>query len=216
MIAYSGRAAASARRALLLCSLLGVLLSACGQASTTATTSDDTPPLPTAPIVLEAPTPLTDFQMPGTTGQDLRLSDFQGSYAVLFFGYTHCPDVCQQVMASIAGALTRLTEEQRARVDVVFVTTDPARDDRRTLRHYLDRFDPSFVGLTGDLATITRVAAGLKVFVERGERLPSGGYEVAHGTPVIGITADDRAPIVWTEGTPATDLAEDVAGLLAG
>ena len=98
----------------------------------------------------------------------------------------------------------------------MFVTTDPARDDRRTLRRYLDRFDPSFVGLTGDLRTITRVAAGLKVFVERGERMASGGYEVAHGTPVIGITGDDRAPIVWTEGTPATDLAEDIAGLLAG
>ena len=157
-------------------------------------------------------TPLTD-----TTGAPYSLAaDTDKPLTLVFFGYTHCPDVCQQVMASIAGALTRLTEEQRARVDVVFVTTDPARDDRRTLRHYLDRFDPSFVGLTGDLATITRVAAGLKVFVERGERLPSGGYEVAHGTPVIGITADDRAPIVWTEGTPATDLAEDVAGLLAG
>ena len=75
---------------------------------------------------------------------------------LVFFGYTHCPDICQVVMANIASALTRLDDAQRAQVGMVFVTTDPARDDAATLRAYLDRFDPSLRGLTGDLPEIVR------------------------------------------------------------
>ncbi len=110
----------------------------------------------------------------------------------MFFGYTHCPDICQVVMATIASALTRLDEQDRERVEVVFVTTDPARDDEQTLRAYLDRFDPTFIGLTGDLQTIIDVGKPLAVAVEQGEKLPSGGYEVTHSTQVTAI--DDRRP----------------------
>ena len=133
----------------------------------------------------------------------------------MFFGYTNCPDICQVVMATIASALTRLDEADRDRVEVVFVTTDPARDDEAALRTYLDRFDPSFVGLTGDLQTIIDVADPLAVAVEQGEKLPSGGYEVTHGTQVTGINAEDRVPIVWTQGTSASALADDIHRLLA-
>ena len=66
------------------------------------------------------------------------------------------------------------------------MTTDPARDTRQALRTYLDRFDPAFIGLTGDLETIIDVGKPLGVAVEQGEKLPSGGYEVTHSTQVIG------------------------------
>ena len=98
---------------------------------------------------------------------------------------------------------------------MVFVTTDPARDDEPTLRTYLDRFDPSFIGLTGDLQTIIDVGKPLAVAVEQGEKLPSGGYEVVHSTQVTAINDDDRVPILWTQGTSASDLADDIHQLLA-
>jgi len=156
-------------------------------------------------------TPLTD-----TDGAPYSLAaDTEQPLTLVFFGYTNCPDICQVVMATIASALTRLDEADRDRVEVVFVTTDPARDDEAALRTYLDRFDASFVGLTGDLQTIIDVADPLAVAVEQGEKLPSGGYEVTHGTQVTGINAEDRVPIVWTQGTSASALADDIHRLLA-
>jgi protein SCO1/2 len=117
-------------------------------------------------------------------------------------------------MANLASAMTRLDEQQRDRVDVVLVTTDPARDDGPALREYLDRFDPTFIGLTGDLADITHIGDALGVYIEKGRKLPGGGYEVDHGTPVVAIDAEDRAPIVWTQGTSAAEIAEDVSRML--
>lgn len=134
---------------------------------------------------------------------------------LVFFGYTQCPDICQAVMADVTSALARLDEAQAAQVDLWFVTTDPARDDPATLRAYLDRFDPGFEGLTGPLGRITRLAAEVHVAVEKGRRLPSGGYEVTHGTPVLGVRPDGTVPILWTEGTSSSKLAEDIAVLLA-
>jgi len=155
-------------------------------------------------------TTLTD-----TEGKPYSLADdTDRPLTLVFFGYTRCPDICQVVMSSLASAMTRLDEQDRNRVDVAFVTTDPARDDPHTLRSYLDRFDPSFIGLTGDLDTIIDVGKPLAVAVERGERLPSGGYEVSHSTHVTAINDRDRVPIVWTQGTSAAQFADDIHRLL--
>jgi protein SCO1/2 len=154
-------------------------------------------------------------QLTDTSGAPYSLaSSTDKPLTLVFFGYTHCPDICPMVMADLASAMTRLDPAQRAQVDVVMVTTDPARDDEATLRAYLDRFDPAFIGLTGDLKTITKAGAALGVFIARGKELPGGGYEVDHGTPVVAIDARDRSPIVWTQGTSAAQFAEDVARIL--
>jgi protein SCO1/2 len=110
--------------------------------------------------------------------------------------------------------MTRLDDTDRDQVDVVFVTTDPQRDDEATLRRYLDRFNPDFIGLTGPLATIIRIGRALAIAVEQGDKLPSGGYDITHGTSVLGIDSDDRVPVVWDQETSATQYAADVHQLL--
>ncbi len=158
---------------------------------------------------------MPDVSLTATDGSAYSLS--QGPDAALtlvFFGYTQCPDICQVVMADITSALARLDAPTREQVAMLFITSDPARDDPATLREYLDRFDPSFEGLTGPLARIVRVGERLGVAIEKGPRLPSGGYEVAHGTQIVGVEADGRAPIVWTQGTSAEQLAHDIVRLL--
>jgi protein SCO1 len=135
---------------------------------------------------------------------------------LVFFGYTHCPDICQIVMSDIASAVTRLDPADRGKVGMLFITSDPARDDPEVLRKYLDRFNPDFEGLTGDLDRIVEAGNALGVAIEKGTKMPSGGYEVAHGTQIVGVDAKDRAPIVWTEGTSAADLAADITALLHG
>lgn len=166
--------------------------------------------------VLTTPYDVLDRSLRDTSGARYSLvGDTDRPLTLVFFGYTQCPDICQIVMSSVASGLTRLSDEQRKQVDVVVVTTDPARDDERALRRWLDHFDPGFIGLTGSLSDIVAVAEPLKVYVEKGERLPSGGYEVEHGTPVLGIDDGDRASIVWTEGTSPVQFAEDISALLA-
>lgn len=166
-------------------------------------------------VVLPKPYDVPDVTLTDAAGQPYDLpADATKPLTLVFFGYTHCPDICQVVMANIASSLTRLDADQRAKVQMEFVTTDPARDDVRTLHSYVQRFDPAFDGLTGDLPTIVRLGKAFDVPVEKGEKLASGGYDVAHGTQIVGLLPDGRAPFVWTEGTDPAALAEDVSTIL--
>jgi protein SCO1/2 len=193
-------------------------LSGCGQdeespALTSGITVQDDDGMNGAVLTEEYVVP--DTTLTATDGSTYSLTkDTTKPLTLVFFGYTNCPDICQVVMSDIASAMTRLDSSERAGVDMLFITSDPARDDPAALREYLDRFDPEFEGLTGDLDEIVRVANELGVPIEKGTKMPSGGYEVAHGTQIVAINAQDRSPIVWTEGTPAGDLAEDITKLL--
>jgi protein SCO1 len=170
-----------------------------------------------AGVDLAQPYHRPSFTLTDTTGAEFDFRTATGGRpTLLFFGYTNCPDICQVVMQTLASAMTRLEKADREQVDVVFVTTDPARDDQAALRAYLDRFDPAFIGLTGPLPRIVEIGKDLAVAVEHGEKLPSGGYDVTHGTSVLGIDSDDEVPIVWTHGTSATQYAADVHQLLDG
>ncbi|CUR54059.1 Electron transport protein SCO1/SenC [metagenome] len=165
--------------------------------------------------VLEEQYVVPDITLTDDTGAPYNLAtDTTAPLTLVFFGYTNCPDICQAVMAALASAMTRLDDAQRAEVDVVFVTTDPARDDEATLTTYLDRFDPGFVGLTGRLADIEALGKDLGVFIAKGVKLPSGGYEVDHSTQVIAVDAAHRSPIVWTYGTSSAQFASDIIRLL--
>ena len=168
-------------------------------------------------VMLPKPYSLAHVDLRSTDGRSFDLAtDADRKLTLVFFGYTHCPDVCQVVMANLASALTRLPEAQRARVGMVFVTTDPARDTATVLRSYLDRFDPTFEGLTGDLATIGRLGRTVGVAIEKGQKLASGGYDVTHGTQVVGLEKGGSAPYVWTEGTDPASFASDITTILEG
>ena len=157
-----------------------------------------------------AATPLTD-----TTGAPYSLTkDTDKPLTLVFYGYTNCPDICGIVMGNLAAAMTRLSAADRADVDVVYVTTDPARDTEKVLRGYLDRLDPDFIGLTGDLHALVDIALPMGVGITKGRRLPSGGYDVTHGTTVTAIDASDQAPVYWPQETSAAEYADDLHTLL--
>jgi protein SCO1 len=129
---------------------------------------------------------------------------------LVFFGYTKCPDICLVVMSDITASVARLPVEDRDKIGMLFITSDPARDDPQTLRAYLDRFNPTFEGLTAPIGEIKKVGTALGVAIEKGEKLPSGGFGVAHGSQVVGVLPDGSAPLVWTEGTSSKDFAADI------
>lgn len=139
---------------------------------------------------------------------------------VVLFAYTNCPDVCSTQLADITAARRGLPEDLRQRIGVVMITTDPARDDAATIRRYLDRFDPSFVGLRADEATLAAVAESLGVAFTGIEPAPegadaAGGYEVGHGAQLIGFGPDGLARVLWLPGTPVGAIRADLERLAA-
>jgi protein SCO1/2 len=164
--------------------------------------------------VLDRPYRLPDVTLTDTSGRPFQLrADTRKPVTLVFFGYTHCPDVCNTVLADVAAAQRRLDPALRDDIELVFLTTDPARDTPAAIREYLDRFDPAFVGLTGGLSVIEEVAHHLGVALTGVTRLPGGGYEVGHGAQVIGFISDDEGKLVWTPGTSVADLRHDFARL---
>jgi protein SCO1/2 len=160
-----------------------------------------------------APYRMPDVTLTATNGEPFNLiTDTGYPVTLVFFGYTHCPDVCPLVLQDATAALNQLPSDVRDETQLLFVTTDPARDTPDVVRQYLDRFDPDFVGLTGRLPRIIRAADAMGVAIEGMKRLPSGGYEVGHGAQVIGF-AGNEAPVIWTQGTPVPDMAEDIVTL---
>ena len=168
-----------------------------------------------AGALLTKPYDVPDVTLDDTAGKPFSVTrDTRGRLTVMFFGYTKCPDICQVVMGTIASAYARLDPSEKKQVQVLFVTTDPARDTGPVLRRYLDRLDPSFEGLTGDLGTIDRLGKPMGIFIKKGEKLPSGGYEVSHSTTVIAIGGHDTAPLVWSATVSPSELATDIRALL--
>jgi protein SCO1/2 len=165
---------------------------------------------------LDRPYSLPAATLTDTGGNKFNLvTSTKKPVTLVFFGYTNCPDVCPTVMADVASALTKLDEPVRNQVQLLFITTDPARDTGPVIRKYLDRFDPSFVGLTGSLTEIKDVAKAVGVPVEGMKKLPSGGYEVGHGAQVLGFGKNDKANVLWLSNAAIGDLAHDFGKLVA-
>jgi protein SCO1/2 len=163
---------------------------------------------------LPEPYTMPEISLTDTSGRPYSLATTPSKpVTLLFFGYTHCPDVCIAVLSDVSLALQRLTPADRDQIQLVFVTTDPARDQEKQIRGYLDRFNPSFVGLTGPLSTIKRAAGDVGVDIQGMKKLPSGGYEVGHSAQVIGFSRDSGV-VLWTPGTPIGALKHDFALLV--
>ncbi len=181
----------------------------------TACSGGSEPEVELTGTVLDPPFEVSSTPLVDTNGEPYSLTrNTDKDLTLVFFGYIKCPDVCQTVMSSLAMAMTRLDERDRERVDVVYVTTDPARDTEQAIKDYLTRLDPTFVGLTGELDTIVEVAKPLGVGITQGERLPSGGYDVTHSTTITGVDSDDDGTILWDSETSSGDFASDIHQLL--
>ena len=123
--------------------------------------------------------PRPDLALRTTDGALLDLGDRpDGEVTLLFFGYTHCPDLCPTTMADLARARATLAREVRERVHVVFVTEDPARDTPELLREWLDRFDPEFTGVIGGNEEIAAVLTAL--YLPESSHVADPSQEVAH------------------------------------
>ena len=158
------------------------------------------------------PLPKPQFTLADTSGApfDLRLQT-KGYVTLLFFGYTHCPDMCPLQMSLIGRVLKKMPVDEADQYKVIFVTTDPARDTPKALRSWLDNFDKRFIGLTGSDAAIkaAQIASGLPP-AEKSEGRSDGTYDVGHAAFVLAYTKDNFAHVIYPVGVPMEDLLHDL------
>ena len=158
------------------------------------------------------PLPKPKFTLTDTSGAPFDFAfKTQGYTTLLFFGYTHCPDVCPLQMSIIAQAFKKIPPDAADRFKVVFVTTDPERDSPQALRSWLDHFDKRFIGLTGSEAAIeaAQIAADLSPAKKSAVR-PDGAYEVGHAAFVFAYTKDDLAHVIYPGGVKEEDWVHDL------
>jgi protein SCO1/2 len=140
----------------------------------------------------------------------------KGKLTLLFFGYTHCPDVCPVHMTNIAAVLHAFSWARRDSIRVLFVTTDPERDTPDRLRTWLESIDPSFIALRGTQAALDSAQRGLGLSAAM--RLPgahAGDYQVGHAGQVLAVFPDGRARYAYPFGIRQAEWAHDLPKLLS-
>jgi cytochrome oxidase Cu insertion factor (SCO1/SenC/PrrC family) len=158
---------------------------------------------------------LPDTRLTGTDGRPYDLRErTAGKISMLFFGFTHCPDICPTTMADVSGAMRLLTPAERGKVQVIFISADPARDTPRALKAFLGRFDPSFAGLTGPAKKIHKAAADVKISVSDPPARSKGDYVVSHGSQVLVFGPDGVGRLLFSYGTSAGPMARDLKTLI--
>ena len=154
-----------------------------------------------------------DFHLRDAQGHERSLADYRGKAVVLFFGYTQCPDVCPTTMAELQGVMQALGPEAD-RVQVLFVTLDPARDTPALLAQYVPGFDRRFVGLYGDEATTVRTAKDFKVFFQRVPGATPTTYTLDHTAGTYVFDPQGHIRLFIRQGQPATTVVHDLRQLL--
>ncbi len=153
------------------------------------------------------------FSLNDDRGRSVSAQDYRGKVTLLFFGYTHCEDVCPETLAQLAQTL-RASGSGRDDARVLFVTVDPARDSTAVMHGYVQAFGPQFVGLRGDAAALDALARRYRVSYSLGKPDAQGRYEVTHGSAVFVFDREGRARLVFTaKDTPAA-MAQDLRRVL--
>jgi manganese/iron transport system permease protein len=160
--------------------------------------------------VVDRPAP--EIRLPTTGSQPFLLSKERGKVVVLFFGYTHCGDVCPTVLAHVAQALA-LPGKRATPVATLFISVDPRRDTRAVTERYARSFRPDFIGLTGTPREIAAIERDYHVWSKALPPDRRGNYDVSHSSELFLIAPDGRLRILEDWELPVQELAEDIHAL---
>ena len=154
------------------------------------------------------------FNLPDYDGKPRTLADFKGKVAVVFFGYTQCPDACPTTMAELAGILKTLGPDA-SRVQVVFISVDPSRDSPALLKSYVTNFRPDFLALRGDEAQTRAVIKDFKLIVEKVPGKTPDSYTIDHTAGTYIFDPQGRVRLFASQSLDPALLTDDLKALLA-
>lgn len=160
------------------------------------------------------PAPASDFTLTGVDGNPLSLHDLSGKTVLLFFGYTHCPDVCPTTLANARQILDGLGNDA-ANTRFLFITVDPTRDTPADLAAYTAHFHPDIIGLTGNPATLQTVYDAYGIIVETNPHPDRASeYEVTHTARMYLIDPRGQLRLTYAFGTLTDDIITDIQHIL--
>lgn len=163
--------------------------------------------------LIDPPVKAGGFELLDQNGDLYKLSDQRGKVALIFFGYTHCPDVCPVTLSEFK-QIKRQLGEQASGVEFIFITVDHERDTQEKLAQYLANFDPDFVGLTGEQSDLEAVYQNYGVYRAKQQTGSAAGYLVDHTARVFAIDKDGNWRLTYPFGMEVEKIYQDVRHLL--
>jgi protein SCO1/2 len=154
------------------------------------------------------------FHLTDQNGKPFTQADLKGKWHLVFFGYTHCPDVCPTTLNELSLAIDKLDPQQRKNIGVVFVSVDPERDTPAVLKSYVESFDAPITGLSGSAAEVKQVAADYHVYYAKHERA-DGGYDMDHSAVIYVMDPQGRFTGTITPDTTAPQIQTKLQKLLS-
>jgi cytochrome oxidase Cu insertion factor (SCO1/SenC/PrrC family) len=175
-----------------------------------AGTAPNPPATQTGQALIGGPFALTD-----QNGQRVTDGQFRGRFMLVYFGYTHCPDVCPLGLETITQALSEVPAASAQRVQPIFITLDPERDTAAVLKDYITSFDPRLVALTGSPAEIEAVLKAYRVYSRKADAQAGGEYLMDHSTFTYVMGPDGGYATHFSHGTTPEEMAKSLTALVA-
>jgi protein SCO1/2 len=166
--------------------------------------------------MLQSAPPPADVALIGADGEEVRLSDLSdqnGKWTLLYFGYTYCPDICPTTLSTLNQSI-ELLGERAENVQVVMVTVDPERDTPERIATYVSYFNPAFIGLSGTLEATNAAATAFGVFYEKVATEGATEYLINHTSTVAVLDPEGRLRYVFPHDATADNIASDLAYLI--
>ncbi|MAX32859.1 MAG: cytochrome c oxidase assembly protein [Halomonadaceae bacterium] len=159
--------------------------------------------------------PDLDLSLMDENGQQVEEDAYTGKTTLLYFGYTHCPDVCPTTLARMTAAIKKLDESARDDIQVLFVSVDPERDTPARLRQYTDVFGPQFIGLTGSTEQLDELTNRYRVSYSYGDKDANGNYDVSHSSGIFVFNEQGDARLLMRNSDPIPSMVSDLKRLMA-
>jgi len=165
--------------------------------------------------MLTQPRPLPEFELQSHRGEPFTRTDLKGQWSLLFFGYTHCPDVCPMTLSMLNNAKDALASQGGTEdTQVVFISVDPERDTREVLQEYVTYFDPAFTGVRGPEKELERLTKGLGILYSKVSNPDKDGeYLVDHSASIIVVGPAAQQVAVLSAPHKAETVAHDLQRL---
>ena len=158
--------------------------------------------------------PPLEFHLNNDAGQAVTASDYRGKIVLLYFGYTHCPDICPTTLGTVSLALHQLGADAD-KVRVLFVTVDPKRDTTAVLKQYVTAFGPQFVGLRGNDDELEGLAKRYRVAYSRDKPDTQGNYTVTHSSAIFIFDGEGKSRLLALSASKASAIAQDLKRLIS-
>lgn len=159
--------------------------------------------------------PKLEFELTSETGETVTESVFAGRPVAVYFGFTHCPDICPATLARLVAAVRRLPEPMQQELQLAFISVDPERDGPQQLADYTSAFSERMLGLTGNPKHLRELMHRYRATFGYDDKQPDGSYDVSHSSAIYVFDAAGEPRLMLLDRLDVTEIEADLRRLLS-